>query len=105
MAYIFAANCAKNGLLALTLSEQECADIRRQLQDQPGAKISVDLAAQTVTDVAGKVYRFEIHEVRKRCLLEGLDDIARTQQYAARIEAFEKGYYAERSWLPPAAQQ
>jgi 3-isopropylmalate/(R)-2-methylmalate dehydratase small subunit len=102
---IFAANCAKNGLLALTLSEQECADIRRQLQDQPGAKISVDLAAQTVTDVAGKVYRFEIHEVRKRCLLEGLDDIARTQQYAAKIEAFEKGYYAERSWLPPAAQQ
>lgn len=102
---IFAANCAKNGLLALTLSEQECADIRRQLQDQPGAKISVDLAAQTVSDVAGKVYRFDIHEVRKRCLLEGLDDIARTQQYAAKIEAFEKGYYAERSWLPPAAQQ
>lgn len=99
---IFAANCAKNGLLALTLPEEECAAIRRQLQDHPGAKVSVDLAAQTVTDTAGKVHRFEIHEVRKRCLLEGLDDIARTQQYAERIAAFERGYYQERSWLASA---
>jgi 3-isopropylmalate dehydratase small subunit len=37
--------------------------------------------------------------VRKRCLLEGLDDVARTQQYATKIEGFEKGYYAERPWL------
>ena len=102
---IFAANCAKNGLLALTLPEEECAAIRRQLQDQPGAKVSVDLAAQTVIDVAGKVHKFEIHEVRKRCLLEGLDDIARTQQYAERIAGFEKGYYQDRPWLGAAARQ
>lgn len=42
---IFAANCAKNGLLALTLPEEQCAAIRHQLQDQPGAKVSVDLAS------------------------------------------------------------
>ena len=101
---IFAANCAKNGLLALTLPEDECAAIRRQLQDHPGAKVSVDLAAQTVTDTAGKTHRFEIHEVRKRCLLEGLDDIARTQQYAERIAGFEKGYYKERPWLAASAR-
>ncbi len=101
---IFAANCAKNGLLALTLPEEECAAIRRQLQDHPGAKISVDLAAQTVTDTAGKVHCFEIHEVRKRCLLEGLDDIARTQQYAERIAGFEKGYYKDRPWLAASAR-
>jgi len=96
---IFAANCAKNGLLALALPEAECAAIRRQLQDQPGAKLSIDLAAQTVTDLEGKSHRFEIHEVRKRCLLEGLDDISRTQQYAQQIEGFEAGYYRERAWL------
>ncbi len=96
---IFAANCAKNGLLALTLPEEECAAIRRQLQDQPGAKVSVDLAAQTVTDVQGKAHQFEIHEVRKRCLLEGLDDIARTQQYSGKIAGFEAGYYKDRPWL------
>lgn len=96
---IFAANCAKNGLLALALPEAECAAIRRQLQDQPGATLSVDLAAQTVTDLEGKTHRFDIHEVRKRCLLEGLDDISRTQQYAQQIEGFEAGYYRERAWL------
>lgn len=96
---IFAANCAKNGLLALTLPEEECAAIRRQLQDHPGAKVSVDLAAQTVTDVTGKAHQFEIHDVRKRCLLEGLDDIARTQQYSEKIAGFEKGYYKDRPWL------
>lgn len=96
---IFAANCAKNGLLALALPEAECAAIRRQLQDQPGAKLSIDLAAQTVTDLEGKTHRFDIHEVRKRCLLEGLDDISRTQQYAQQIEGFEAGYYRERAWL------
>jgi 3-isopropylmalate/(R)-2-methylmalate dehydratase small subunit len=96
---IFAANCAKNGLLALTLPEAECAAIRRQLQDKPGARVSVDLAAQTVTDVEGKTHKFEIHEVRKRCLLEGLDDIARTQQYAGKIAGFEKDYYKYRPWL------
>lgn len=101
---IFAANCAKNGLLALTLPEAECAAIRRQLQDQPGAKISVDLAVQTVTDAAGKVHKFEIHEVRKRCLLEGLDDIARTHQYAERIAGFEQKYKQERPWLDAAAR-
>ena len=101
---IFAANCAKNGLLALTLPEDECAAIRRQLQDQPGARISVDLAAQTVTDVAGRTHHFEIHAVRKRCLLEGLDDIARTQQYAAQIESFEQSYCRDRPWLAAAAR-
>ncbi len=102
---IFASNCAKNGLLALTLPEDECAAIRRQLQDHPGAKLGIDLAAQTVTDVVGKAYLFEIPELRKRCLLQGLDDIARTQQYAEKINAFEKSYNAERQWLPPAPQQ
>jgi len=101
---IFAANCAKNGLLALTLPEEQCAAIRRQLQDQPGATVSVDLAAQTVTDVHGKAHKFEIHEVRKRCLLEGLDDIARTQQYSDRIAGFENHYYKDRPWLGAAAR-
>lgn len=96
---IFSANCAKNGLLTVALPEAQCAAIRRQLQDQPGATLSIDLAAQTVTDLEGKAHRFDIHEVRKRCLLEGLDDISRTQQYAQQIEGFERGYYQQRPWL------
>jgi 3-isopropylmalate/(R)-2-methylmalate dehydratase small subunit len=59
----------------------------------------VDLAAQTVTDPQGRVHRFDIHPVRKKCLLEGLDDIARTAQYAGAFEAFEAAYRKERPWL------
>ena len=96
---IHAANCMKNGLLPVVLRQDEVVAIREQLHQHPGVEVSVDLAAQTVTDPARKVYRFDIHPVRKKCLLEGLDDIARTQQYAERIEGFEEAYYEEQPWL------
>jgi 3-isopropylmalate/(R)-2-methylmalate dehydratase small subunit len=96
---IHASNCSKNGLLPVVLAEDDVVAIRRQLHAQPGATVTVDLAAQTVTDPAGKVYRFDIHPGRKQCLLEGLDDISRTGQYAERFEMFEEAYRQERPWL------
>lgn len=92
-------NCAKNGLLTVVLPDEECAAIRKQLNENPGATVSVDLAAQTVTDSKGRVLRFDIHPVRKKCLLEGLDDIARTQQYQEKFDNFESAYRKERPWL------
>lgn len=96
---IHANNCAKNGLLPVVLPEAECADIRRQLRESPGALVSVDLAAQTVIGPKGKTYSFEIHPVRKKCLLEGLDDISRTLQYQRNLNSFVSDYRAERPWL------
>ena len=58
---IHAANCMKNGLLPVVLRQDEVVAIREQLHQHPGVEVSVDLAAQTVTDPAGKVYRFDIH--------------------------------------------
>ena len=96
---IHANNCAKNGLLTVVLADKAAADIRRQLREQPGATISVDLEAQTVVDPSGKVHRFDVHPVRKKCLLEGLDDIARTQQYQETFAKFDTADRAERPWL------
>ena len=96
---IHANNCYKNGLLPVVLSDAEVAEMRRQLHEHPGATVTVDLAAQTVVDAAGKTHRFEIHPIRKKCLLEGLDDIARTHQYAERFAMFEDAYRDERPWL------
>lgn len=96
---IHANNCYKNGLLPVVLPDEACAAMRKQLREHPGATISIDLAAQTVTDAQGKAHRFEIHPVRKKCLLEGLDDIARTLQYQAQFAAHEAAYRAERPWL------
>ena len=98
---IHANNCSKNGLLPVVLTESEVVAMRQQLHDHPGATLSVDLAAQTVTDASGKVHSFNIHPVRKKCLLEGLDDLARTRQYAERFEMFEDGYRKDRPWLYP----
>jgi len=96
---IHASNCSKNGLLPVVLPQETVVAIRRQLHAQPGAEITVDLSAQTVTDPAGNVHRFEIHPIRKKCLLEGLDDVARTGQYTERFEIFEDAYRRERPWL------
>ena len=96
---IHASNCAKNGLLPVVLADQPAALIRAQLHRTPGVMLTVDLVAQTVTDAEGAVYRFDIHPVRRQCLLEGLDDIDRTGQYAGRFAEFEAGYRAERPWL------
>jgi 3-isopropylmalate/(R)-2-methylmalate dehydratase small subunit len=96
---IHASNCTKNGLLPVVLPQDDVESIRRQLHANPGATVSVDLPAQTVTDPAGKIYHFDIHPVRKKCLLEGLDDISRTGQYTERFEIFEEAYRRERPWL------
>jgi 3-isopropylmalate/(R)-2-methylmalate dehydratase small subunit len=102
---IHANNCAKNGLLPVVLPQADVVELRRQLRDSPGATISVDLAAQSVTGPDGHRYGFDIHPVRKKCLLEGLDDIARTEQYDDKTAAFEAAYKAEHPWLyqPPPA--
>ena len=96
---IHANNCYKNGLLPVVLSEAECAALRAQLRDSPGTTISVDLSVQTVTDAQGRTYRFDIHPVRKQCLMAGLDDIARTEQYRREMNAFEAAYQNEQPWL------
>src|SRR5262245_22305133 len=96
---IHANNCAKNGLLTVVLPEAAAATIRAQLRERPGAEIMVDLAEQAITDAAGGIHRFDIHPVRKKCLLEGLDDIGRTRQYRQDLERFEARDREERPWL------
>src|SRR5450759_476417 len=96
---IFANNSCKNGLLPVVLPDAAAAAIRKQLCESPGATMTVDLVAQTVTDPARQVHRFDMHPLRRKCLLEGLDDVARTQQYRRQFEAFEAAYRKERSWL------
>jgi hypothetical protein len=91
--------------LPVTLPQADVLELRRQLRDRPGATISVDLASQSVSGPDGRQYQFEIHPVRKKCLLEGLDDVARTSEYDEAAAVFEAAYKAERPWLyqPPPA--
>lgn len=96
---IFTSNCLKNGLLPVRVGADVAADLRRQLHANVGATVTVDLAQQTVTGPDGIAHGFDIHPLRKRCLLEGLDDISLTQRYGQDFATFEPRHRGEMPWL------
>jgi 3-isopropylmalate/(R)-2-methylmalate dehydratase small subunit len=96
---IFASNCLKNGLLPVRVSADAAAEMRRQLHEQIGSTVTVDLPQQTVTGPDGRPHAFEIHPLRKRCLMEGLDDISLTQRYRSDFDAFEARHRKAMPWL------
>ncbi|MFE1599260.1 3-isopropylmalate dehydratase small subunit [Methylobacterium sp. ID0610] len=100
---IFASNAAKNGLLTVTLPEAIVAALRASLAAAPGTALTVDLPAETVTGPDGGVIRFAIDPFRKRCLVEGLDDIDLTLEHAEAIAAYEARAERETPWRQPAA--
>ena len=98
---IFHQNCFKNGLLPVILGASAAAALRRQLHEAPGARVTVDLDAQTVTAPDGIVHRFDVDPFRKQMLLTGQDEIALTLGHEADIHAFETRHAREMPWLVP----
>jgi len=96
---IFYANAFKSGLLPIRVDVDTCAKLRSQLNTQPGTSLRIDLPAQTISAADGTTLAFEIDPFRKRCLLEGLDEIGITLQYEEVISAFEQGYRHDMRWL------
>ena len=92
-------NALQNGFLPIVLPEADCARLRSQLHAEPGARLTVDLPAQTVTGPDGSVYRFEIDPAAKERLVKGLDDVGLVMQHIERIEGFEDRYLKEQPWV------
>ena len=87
---IFRNNCAKIGLLTVTLPQQDIDHLIARSEELPSSELVVDLETQTVSTADGSfTRRFEIDPFVKHCLLEGLDDIGLTMQEAEAIERFE----------------
>lgn len=86
---IFANNSRKNGLLPVTLSDDEVAHLMWRTKESVGYQLTINLEAKTVTDGDGFVASFEIGDFERHCLLEGLDDIGLTLQHANDIAAYE----------------
>lgn len=89
-------NCLANGLLALTLEAEAVEQLIARAKD---GEIVVDLENQRVQGPDSEVYRFQIDEFQKDCLLRGLDAIALTLEDEERIAAFEQRQRAEAPWL------
>lgn len=96
---IFYNNSFKNGLLPITLSAQVVDDLFNRVSSNPGLQLSIDLEAQTVSCEGETIASFEIDEFRKHCLLNGLDDIGLTLQYADEIKAYEEKRKQLAPWL------
>lgn len=92
-------NALQNGFLPIVLKDDECKRLRSQLHEKPGAEITVDLPAQTVTGPDGTVYKFEIDPAAKERLVKGLDDVGLVLQHIERIEGFEDRYFQEHPWV------
>ncbi len=86
---IFASNCAKNGIVLAALDEALVTTLLQRVKGQPGYRLTVDLERCEVRDDGGFRASFSIDAFRRRCLLEGLDEIGLTLQYATQIAAYE----------------
>ena len=95
---IFYNNCFKNGILPVVLPAEAVAALMADARRGANARITVDLAAQTVTSPDGTVYPFEMDPHRKHCLINGLDDIGLTLEKAASIDSFEAKVTTLRPW-------
>jgi 3-isopropylmalate/(R)-2-methylmalate dehydratase small subunit len=95
---IFYNNCFKNGILPITLPQAEIDKLLDDAARGANAIITVDLGAQEIRGPDGGVIHFDIDPFQKRCLMEGLDDIALTLEKADAIAAFEGASRVRRSW-------
>ena len=91
---IFQKNCFDNGLVPVHVSEDLANDLMARAK-RPGYRMTVDLESCRLSDEEGLAVAFvvhnspEVHEFRRHCLLNGLDDIGLTLQHQDKIAAFE----------------
>jgi len=94
---IFYNNCFKNGILPIKLDQKNVDYLMTQAENKN--ELTINLENQLITDVNGKTISFEVEPFRKKCLIEGLDDIALTLKKANKIETFETTLFHSYPWL------
>ena len=97
---IFFDNCARNGLLAITLPAEEVAALSDLVAQPQTSRLAVDLARQTI-EGEGLVLGFAIDAPRKHALLNGLDAVGLSLARADEILAFEQAHLRDHPWLAP----
>ena len=96
---IFYNNTFKNGILPIKLPQADVDKLMDDAKRGANATVTIDLEKQEITGPDGGLIKFEIDPFRKKCLLEGLDDIGLTLQKAKAIDSFEAKAKLERTWL------
>jgi len=86
---IFANNAMKNGMLPITLAEEQVAELMHRAAESESYEVTVDLENKLVSDNQGFSAPFDIGDFQRNCLLEGLDDIGLTLKHEDDIARFE----------------
>ncbi len=93
---IFYNNCFKNGILPIKIDEQIAIELSEYSKRKE--EIEINLQNQEIK-FGNKIQKFEIDQFKKKCLIEGLDDIALSMEKISKIDNFEKKLTSERPWL------
>ena len=96
---IFYSNSFKNGMLLITLPPEDCAKVMEDAERGANATLTIDLESQTITGPDGGEIKFEIDPFKKKCRLEGLDDIGLTMKNDDKIEGFEDNRNQSQPWM------
>ena len=93
---IFYNNCFKNGILPIKIDEQIAIELSEYSKRKE--EIKINLQNQEIK-FGNKIQKFEIDQFKKKCLIEGLDDIALSMEKISKIDNFEKKLTSDRPWL------
>ncbi len=96
---IFYNNCFKNGILPIVLPKENAEALLKDVTDNPGAEITIDLEQQTITRGNKHIFKFDIDPFRKHCLMHALDDIGMTLEKSSHIDDFERTLQSQKPWL------
>ncbi len=96
---IFHSNCFQNGVLPIKLPAETVALLMADAEKGANARLTIDLAAQTITRPDGSTVAFEVDSFRKHCLLNGLDDIGVTLQKEPAIAGYEAKQRSSQPWV------
>ena len=93
---IFYSNCFKNGILPIILEEEKIKELSEYSNRKE--EISIDLNEQKIV-YGNSEMKFDIDPFKKKCLLEGLDDIALSLEKSKQIDSFEKKLKENKPWI------
>ena len=93
---IFYSNCFKNGILPIILDDEKIKELSEYANRKE--EISVDLNDEKIV-YGNNELKFKVDSFKKKCLLEGLDDIALSLKKSDKIEIFEKNLINKKPWI------
>jgi len=93
---IFYSNCFKNGILPIILNEEKIKELSEYSSRKE--EILVDLNKQNIVYGNNEI-KFDIEPFKKKCLLEGLDDIALSLEKSKQMDNFEKNLKKDKPWI------